>query len=88
MDAVPYLREREMGRRLTHPFPFDLGDGPDYRGIPTIECVCGSNLYMALVAFDDDRNVAWYALDGVCVGCGALLTLPTPIDEGVCDGFA
>lgn len=52
----------------------------DLRGIPVVECVCGCNIFLALVAFDDNRELSFYFLDGECVNCGSLVTLPTPID--------
>jgi hypothetical protein len=56
------------------------GEGTDYRGIPTCVCPCGCDTFIACVKFDDDRELAWYLLDGVCALCGSLVTLPTPID--------
>jgi len=55
----------------------------DLRGEPTTECVCGSELFYALVGFDrDTRLVGWYALDLHCAECGTLCTAPTPVDNG------
>jgi len=65
--------------------PFHALEHPikaDYRGTPTLECLCGSDLLLVCAAFDPDtREPGIYMLDGMCACCGALLTLPTPIDE-------
>ncbi len=37
-------------------------------------------MFFAVVWFDDDREVGGYVLDGMCVNCKALTTLPTPVD--------
>jgi hypothetical protein len=48
---------------------------------PVLECLCGSDLFIALVSFGDDREVATYFTDGRCAVCHADITLPTPVDE-------
>ena len=48
---------------------------------PVLECLCGGDLFIALVAFGDDREIATYFTDGRCATCGADIKLPTPIDE-------
>lgn len=54
----------------------------DYRFMgPTTVCPCGGDLFHVVASFDDDREVAFYLLDGLCWACGALVTLPTPVDE-------
>lgn len=53
----------------------------DLRGMPMRECVCGCNVFLALISFDDDNDIAFYFLDGECVNCGSLVTLPTPLDK-------
>lgn len=54
----------------------------DYTGFgPVLECLCGGDLFIALVAFGDDREIATYFTDGRCATCGADIKLPTPVDE-------
>ncbi len=68
---------------MNHPF-HALEDGPtgDYRGQPTFCCPCGSDLVVMVARFDPDTRLpGMYLLDGMCAACGALLTLPTEIDE-------
>ena len=48
---------------------------------PVLECLCGSDLFIALVSFGDDREIATYFVDGRCAVCKADVILPTPIDE-------
>jgi len=56
-------------------------EAPDYRGIPTAVCLCGSTLFKITASFDDEYNVALYLLDNAtCYACGALVTAPTPLD--------
>jgi hypothetical protein len=43
-------------------------------------CICGCEVFLALVAFGEDKEIAFYFLDGECVNCGSLITLPTPVD--------
>ena len=57
---------------------------------PVLECLCGGDLFIALVAFGDDREIATYFTDGRCATCGSDITLPTPIDlplEGETSGW-
>ena len=44
-------------------------------------CMCGSEIFIALIAFDENKEIAFYFLDAECVNCGSLVTLPTPIDK-------
>lgn len=54
---------------------------PDYRGIPTAVCPCGSTLINITASFDEDYVVSYYLLDNAtCYSCGSLLTAPTPLD--------
>ena len=48
---------------------------------PMLECLCGSDIFIALVSFGDDREIATYFTDGRCAHCGADIVLPTPVDE-------
>lgn len=53
-------------------------DGPDllFMG-PTTQCVCGCDLFHALIWFDDDRSIAGYFTEGCCASCGAIIRLAT-----------
>lgn len=68
---------------MNHPFSL-LRDEPagDYRGEPTLVCPCGSVDVCIVTRFDEETRLpGFYLLDGMCAVCGALLTLPTPIDD-------
>lgn len=60
----------------------------DLRGVPMGDiCVCGSEIFHALVAFQD-KEIVFYFLDGECANCGSMVTLPYPnndVDEMDCD---
>lgn len=67
-------------RVLDHPFA-GLGEPvtADYRGVPTLECPCGSNLLLVCCVFDPDTNLpGLILLDSMCAHCGALLTVADP----------
>lgn len=51
-------------------------------GIPTAECpFCSSYWFICKVSWDPETyTLGMYALDMECMGCGALLTAPTPLD--------
>lgn len=55
---------------------------PDYRGIPTPMCPCGSDLLRITATFDSiTYEITGYLVDDAkCASCGALLTAPTPLD--------
>ena len=54
---------------------------PDYRGIPTMECPCGSDLLVMCFVYDQETVLpGMFLLDGACADCGALLTLKCPKD--------
>ena len=62
-------------------FKKDYSKAMDLRGHPIGDiCVCGSELFTAIVAFEQGE-ICFYFLDGECVYCGSLVTLPTPIDD-------
>ena len=52
------------------------------RGIPTCQCpTCDGVLFKIVVQFDPtDYEIGLYMLDGECVKCGTLITVPTPLD--------
>jgi len=55
--------------------------GTDLRGLgPLHTCTCGSQVFNAMVSFED-YELSWYFLDGSCVSCGNLVTLPCPVDN-------
>lgn len=49
-------------------------DGPDllFMG-PTDQCVCGCDVFHALIWFGEDREIAGYFTEMACAGCGALV---------------
>ena len=62
-------------------FKKDYKNAMDLRGHSIGDiCVCGSELFTAIVAFEHGE-ICFYFLDGECVDCGSLVTLPTPIDD-------
>jgi hypothetical protein len=52
----------------------------DYRGIPTHVCPCGVQVFKVKCIFQKGEIVLWFT-DAECVGCGALITAPTPVDN-------
>ena len=68
-------------REIKDLFKKDYSRAMDLRGNPIGDiCVCGSELFTAIVAFEYGE-ICFYFLDGECVDCGSLVTLPTPIDD-------
>jgi len=66
---LPYTALNEMGEA-------------DYRGQPTFMCACGCECIIMCTVFDtDERLPGFYLTDGLCASCGALVTLPTPVDS-------
>lgn len=60
----------------------DYTQAMDLRGHPIgTSCMCGSEIFIALISFDESKEIAFYFLDAECVNCGSLVTLPTPIDK-------
>lgn len=51
----------------------------NYRGVPTHVCPCGEKVFLIRAAFDDYK-ISLYGLDGECVSCGALVTVPCEAD--------
>lgn len=74
---------------VLHPFQaLSAEPTADLRGMPTFMCPCGSDLFTIVAKFDPDTRLpGFYLLDGMCVACGSLATMPTPIDEGDDDGL-
>jgi hypothetical protein len=52
----------------------------DLRGTPTHACLCGSLLFSVKCMFEDGEISLWFT-DAECALCGALVTVPTPVDE-------
>jgi hypothetical protein len=48
---------------------------------PVTECVCGEQVFHALIWFADDRTIGGYITEMVCSGCGALVRGATEIDD-------
>jgi hypothetical protein len=68
-------------REIKDLFQKDYSNSMDLRGNPIGDvCVCGSELFTVIAAFEAGE-IAFYFLDGECVNCGSLVTLPTPIDN-------
>jgi hypothetical protein len=60
----------------------------DLRGTDIgLACVCGCEIFIALIAFDENKEISFYFLDGECASCGSMVTLPYPenIENGYCD---
>ena len=55
----------------------------DYQWMgPAFKCVCGCDMFSIITSFDrDTRLPGFYLLDGMCCDCGALVKMPTPMDE-------
>ena len=58
----------------------DVKYSADYRGVPTHACPCGEKTFQVLAIFDD-FEIALYTTDAKCHSCGALVTVPTPLDR-------
>jgi hypothetical protein len=64
-------------RELLH--PKDYSRSMDLRETPTGRvCICGCEIFIALVAFDEANEISFYFLDGECADCGSMVTLPYP----------
>ena len=53
----------------------------DCRGIPTHACPACGHTFFRIVARFEDYELAFYTTAGECDNCGALVTVPTPVDE-------
>ena len=78
------LKPLENKAFLVVDVPFDAvteTDAADYRGIPTLQCPCGYNMFIMCASFDPETRLpGYYLLDARCACCGAWVTLPTEID--------
>jgi hypothetical protein len=60
---------------------YDPQENPlNLRGIPTHSCVCGCDLFLMIASFEN-CELSFYFTDAQCLDCGALVTLPTPVDN-------
>lgn len=50
---------------------------------PTTECMCGNNVFHALVWFNQDREIAGWFTEMACAFCGSLIRGATPVDGEV-----
>jgi len=50
---------------------------------PTMECVCGNNVFHALVWFNDEREIGGWFTEMACAFCGSLIRGATPVDGEV-----
>ena len=67
-------------RVFNHPFAaLSEPATADYRGVPTLECPCGSDLLLICAIFDQETHLpGLFMLDAMCAHCGALLTVADP----------
>ena len=56
--------------------------GIDLRGTPIEVCVCGSLIFKVTCMFEN-KEISLYFTDAECALCGALVTVPTPVDVEV-----
>ena len=55
--------------------------GSDLRQLGPIHvCPCGSQVFSIMASFED-YELSWYFLDGTCVNCDNLVTVPCPVDK-------
>lgn len=50
---------------------------------PTTECVCGNNVFHALIWFNEDREIGGYFTEMACAFCGSLIRGATAADKEV-----
>lgn len=56
--------------------------GPDLLFLgPTMRCVCGNEVFHALIWFSDDRSIGGYFTEMKCAFCGALVRGATEADD-------
>ena len=80
------MLRRWRAKKTKHPLPWMqyLLHAPytsDYRGIPTYVCPCGSDMFLIAAIFDGEtQEPGMYLLDGGCMVCGAIVSVPCPAD--------
>lgn len=77
-----FRSRKSVGTQRFSGTPFSILDatnGGDYRGVPTLECPCGSNLLLVATVFDPDTYLpGLFMTDVACAFCGSLLTVADP----------
>jgi len=48
---------------------------------PTTMCLCGNEVFHALIWFNEDREIGGYFTEMMCAFCGSILRGATPVDE-------
>ena len=72
---------RTAARLLSRAGVVDKHSGADLRSLGPIHvCMCGSMLFKVGCMFEDGEISMWF-VDGECALCGALVKVPTPVDE-------
>ena len=72
---------RTVARLLSRAGVVDKYSGADLRSLGPIHvCMCGSTLFKVGCMFEDGDISMWF-VDGECALCGALVKVPTPVDE-------
>jgi hypothetical protein len=73
-------------RDLLH--PTDYSKSMDLRGTDIgLSCICGCEIFIALISFDENKEISFYFLDGECASCGSMVSLPYPenTENGYCE---
>jgi hypothetical protein len=74
------MTESKDIRELLH--PTDYSKSMDLRGEQIgSTCICGCEVFIALIAFDENKEICFYFLDGECANCGSMVTLPYAENE-------
>lgn len=85
MDLLRWRKREKPLVRKDFSTPFNVLSEPptaDYRGIPTLECPCGCEWLIMCAQIDPETRLPGFILlDALCASCGALVTLPTPVDD-------
>lgn len=48
---------------------------------PTTVCLCGNEVFHALIWFNEEREIGGYFTEMMCAFCGSILRGATPVDE-------
>lgn len=77
---IPVSNEPISIQEMLH--PSDYSKASDYRGVYLGDrCLCGSELFHLIGSFENGE-LTFYFLDGECLNCGSLVTLPYPREGG------
>lgn len=72
---------RTAARLLSRAGVVDKYSGADLRSLGPIHvCMCGSRLFKVGCMFEEGEISMWF-VDAECALCGALVKVPTPVDE-------